>query len=175
MGQAGVGGDGKAGTGTCGDGIVTAPEHCDGADPAGVSCTDLGFDVGEVRCSDLCTYDGSTCEHTFSQVSAGDEHTCAVKTDGTVACWGDDFYGQATPPAGTFSQVSSGEFHTCGVRTDGTAACWGNDDAGRATPPTGTFSQVSAGGDHTCGVQTDGTVECLGFDEFGQATLSAAG
>lgn len=28
------------------------------------------------------------------QVSAGFEHTCGVKTGGTVACWGDNTYGQ---------------------------------------------------------------------------------
>ena len=27
---------------------------------------------------------------TFSAVSAGDLHTCAIRTDGTLACWGDD-------------------------------------------------------------------------------------
>ncbi|PYP95483.1 MAG: hypothetical protein DMD34_06665, partial [Gemmatimonadetes bacterium] len=50
----------------------------------------------------------------------GGFHTCGLKTDGTVACWGDDYYGQATPPAGTFAQVSAGGSHTCGLKTDGT-------------------------------------------------------
>jgi alpha-tubulin suppressor-like RCC1 family protein len=31
-------------------------------------------------------------------VSAGGYHTCGVQTDGTVACWGDETYGQAGPP-----------------------------------------------------------------------------
>ncbi|HXE99954.1 MAG TPA: RCC1 domain-containing protein, partial [Solirubrobacterales bacterium] len=35
-------------------------------------------------------------------VDAGGQHTCGIKTDGTVACWGLDTDGQATPPAGTF-------------------------------------------------------------------------
>src|SRR6266705_1771475 len=50
---------------------------------------------------------------TVSQVSAGCYHSCALRTDGTVACWGLNLYGQATPPAGTFSQVSAGDAHTC--------------------------------------------------------------
>ena len=30
-------------------------------------------------------------------VSAGGAHTCAVQTDGTLACWGHDDHGQANP------------------------------------------------------------------------------
>jgi alpha-tubulin suppressor-like RCC1 family protein len=37
---------------------------------------------------------------TFTAVSAGGDHTCGVKTSGTVVCWGDDSSGEATPPAG---------------------------------------------------------------------------
>ncbi len=103
---------------------------------------------------------------TFTQVSAGVVHTCGVKTDGTVACWGDNDYGQATPPAGTFTQVSAGGCHTCGVKTDGTLACWGDNDYGQATPPAGTFTQVSAGDHHTCGVRTDGTAGLLGVQRL---------
>lgn len=33
-------------------------------------------------------------------VSAGLSHTCAIRSDGTAACWGDNFFGQSTPPAG---------------------------------------------------------------------------
>ena len=62
---------------------------------------------------------------TFSQVTAGYWHTCGVGTDGTLACWGRNANGQATPPAGTFSQVSAAYGYSCGVRTDGTLACWG--------------------------------------------------
>jgi hypothetical protein len=105
----------------------------------------------------------------FTQVSAGCFHTCGVKADGTLACWGRNEDGQATPPAGTFIQVSAGIRHTCGVKTDGTLACWGWNEYGQATPPAGTFSQVSAGGEHTCGVKTGSTLACWGDNMFGQA------
>jgi alpha-tubulin suppressor-like RCC1 family protein len=107
----------------------------------------------------------------YSQVSAGGNHTCGVKTDGTVACWGsnnefasDKVVGQAEPPGGTFTSVSAGDCYTCGVKTDGTVACWGENDYGQATPPTGIFISVSAGGAHACGVKTDGTVACWGYN-----------
>jgi hypothetical protein len=98
-----------------------------------------------------------------------------VRTDGTLVCWGDDTYREATPPAGTFSQVSAGGLHTCGVRTDGTLPCWGYNGDGESTPPAGTFSQVSAaGGSHTCGVRTDGALACWGNNGEGRATPPTA-
>ena len=37
----------------------------------------------------------------FASMSSGVGHTCGLRADdGTVACWGDDAYGQASPPAG---------------------------------------------------------------------------
>src|SRR5216110_2457788 len=90
---------------------------------------------------------------TVAQVSAGADYSCALRTDGTVACWGDNYFGQATPPADAFTQVSAGGSHTCGLKTDGTLACWGNNYSGQATPPSGAFTEVSAGGSHTCGLK----------------------
>jgi alpha-tubulin suppressor-like RCC1 family protein len=106
----------------------------------------------------------------YRQVSAGRGHTCGVQTDGVVACWGENYFGQATPPIGTFTQVSAGGYYTCGVQTDGMVSCWGDNSWGQATPPAGTFTQVSAGFRHTCGVQTDGVVACWGYNRDGEAT-----
>jgi alpha-tubulin suppressor-like RCC1 family protein len=93
-----------------------------------------------------------------------------VRRDGTLACWGYNNYGQATPPTGKFTEVSAGGYHTCAVKTNGTLACWGYNTYGQSTPPAGTFTQVSAGGYHTCGVRRDGTVACWGYNNYGQAT-----
>ena len=98
-----------------------------------------------------------------------------MRTDGSVACWGWDEDGQATPPAGEFSSVSAGEFHTCGVRIDGSVACWGRDVEGQASPPDGEFTSVSAGGQHTCGLRTDGSVACWGDDSYGNTAPSEGG
>ena len=103
----------------------------------------------------------------FASVSAGSLHTCGVRANETVDCWGDNRYGQARPPAGAFRTVSAGGSHTCGVRSDETVTCWGNDRYGQATALTGTFRSVSAGGGHTCGVRTNGTVACWGNDSLG--------
>jgi alpha-tubulin suppressor-like RCC1 family protein len=118
-------------------------------------------------------------------LEAGDYHTCGVKTDGTIACWGAGttntgvypHFGQSITPSGTFTQVSGGVYHTCGVKTDGTIACWGWNYYGQATTSdAGLFDQVKAGGYHTCGLKTDGSVACWGagtttggFADYGQS------
>ncbi len=111
----------------------------------------------------------------FVSISTGSTslHTCALRTDGSVACWGDDRWGQATPPAGRYTAVSAGWLHTCGLRADGAVDCWGDDFDGQATPPAGTFTAVSAGARYTCGLRRDGVVDCWGADDDGQATPPA--
>ena len=106
----------------------------------------------------------------FASVSAGGHHTCGVRTDGAVECWGRNGDGRSSPPGGTFASVSAGGWHTCGVRTDRTVECWGWDDYGEWSPPAGAFASVSAGGVHTCGVRTDGTVDCWGRDGEGESS-----
>lgn len=66
----------------------------------------------------------------------GDIHACGLRVDGTAVCWGDDFFQQASPPAGTFTSLTAGAWHTCGLRPNGTATCWGRADEGQlAVPP----------------------------------------
>ena len=75
-------------------------------------------------------------------VDAGYFHTCAIRGDGTVACWGSNsdresstyHVGQASPPPGTFRSVSAGNFHPCGVRSSGAVDCWGANWFGQAIP-----------------------------------------
>ena len=59
----------------------------------------------------------------------GGGHTCGVRSNGSVACWGGNWGGRSTPPAGSFVSVSAGD-HTCGVRSDGSVACWGRQARG---------------------------------------------
>jgi hypothetical protein len=107
-------------------------------------------------------------------VSAGGYHTCGLRTDGTIACWGENYSGEATPPAGAFTQVSAGGNHTCGLKTDGTIACWGDNFYGQATPPAGTFTQVSAGGGFTCALERDASVACWGSAAIAQTPAPVA-
>jgi hypothetical protein len=111
------------------------------------------------------------------QVSAAQTTTCAVRSSGTVVCWGQESEGLVgSPPSGTFTQVSDGDAHACAVRTDGTLVCWGSDFAPRGVvtgTPSGTFTLVAAGILHNCALRSDGTLACWGDDTYGQATPPA--
>ena len=80
-----------------------------------------------------------------AQLAAGDFHTCARLTDGTVRCWGNNDYGQCGDDTQLVArrspvavrglagavEISAGSFHTCARLTDGTLRCWGSDRSGQ--------------------------------------------
>ena len=82
--------------------------------------------VASVSCG-LLDSDEPTPAVQYASVSAGEEHTCGVKTDGSVECWGWNQYGASNPPAGSFASVSAGHDHTCGLKTDGSIECRGGE------------------------------------------------
>ncbi|MFZ1361236.1 MAG: fibronectin type III domain-containing protein [Candidatus Saccharimonadales bacterium] len=84
------------------------------------------------------------------QVTAGSNHTIAVKDDGTVWSWGYNGYGQlgdgtttqrtlpvqVKDPSGTgnltgVKQVTAGSYYTTAVKDDGTVWAWGNNNNGQ--------------------------------------------
>jgi hypothetical protein len=85
----------NCGQSACGSDLVTYTCSASGWSWTGLSCTgggggDAGADASE-------SPDGST---PGVQVSAGGYHSCGVKADGSVTCWGSNDYGQTTPEAG---------------------------------------------------------------------------
>ena len=132
--------------------------------------------AGRWLASSALTLTGSRATGSVAAVTVGAFHTCAVRTDGTVACWGANWEGQTDVPAGRFSAVTAGARHSCGLRIDGTITCWGDNDWGRQLEaPGGRFSAVSAGEHHTCGLRTGGTITCWGFDGFGETRPWSSG
>ena len=115
----------------------------------------------------------------FSAVSAGNEHTCAIRESGAIECWGSNEYGQTDPPAGSFTAVSAGAAHTCAIRDGGEIECWGWNRYGQAAAPTGSFTAVSAGDSHTCAIRDTGAIECWGANhplaniDYGQTDAPA--
>lgn len=90
----------------------------------------------------------------FQSVSAGTNHTCGIRDDASIACWGAPLGRpisprQATPPAGYFRSVSAGISHACAVRQDGVVLCWGFNGH-RDTFPPGYTAMSSNGNDYLC-------------------------
>ena len=100
----------------------------------------------------------------FSDIAVGRYHTCGLRSDNSVICWGGSHNGQATSPGGEFTAISAGEQHTCGLRPGGQAVCWGkvNYSGVRSEPPSGDFRTINSGDDSICGILTDGSVRCWG-------------
>ncbi|MFN5343768.1 MAG: RCC1 domain-containing protein, partial [Roseiflexaceae bacterium] len=83
---------------------------------------------------------------TFTQISGGSTHTCALNSAGTAYCWGLNDYGNlgdgtttnnnapiaVSMPAGvTFTSITAGVAHTCAITSTGTAYCWGYNVSGQ--------------------------------------------
>ena len=85
-----------------------------------------------------------TFANNWKQVSISKFHAAAIKTDGTLWCWGSNSYGQLgdntvipkSSPVQTIAfgtswkQVSCGVFYTTAIKTDGTLWNWGKNDFG---------------------------------------------
>ena len=137
----------------------------------------------------------------WKQISAGSQHTAAIKTDNTLWVWGYNFNGelgtnnvvyysspvQTTSGGTTWKQVSCGIDHTMAIKTDGTLWTWGsnvygqlgdNTDVNKSSPiqtiSGGTnWKQISIGSNFTtsAALKTDGTLWSWGENQYG--TLGA--
>ncbi|WP_419927275.1 S8 family serine peptidase [Candidatus Poriferisocius sp.] len=101
---------------------------------------------------------------TYTTLTAGFEHSCAITSDGTIDCWGSNDWGQTDAPDGEFTSIATGHLHSCAINTGGTVECWGKSDLNQTQAPAGQFTAVTAGNDFSCGIRPDQTVACWGYD-----------
>ena len=203
-------------TPVCGDGRTVGSEICDGADLRSETCNSQGLTGGTLACQPDCTgFDTSGCylcgdgicsdslgetvsacptDCGFVAISAGGHHTCALRGNGRVWCWGyngDGRLGDGTSTThytpvrvSSLSEVfsiSAGRKHSCALDANAVPWCWGNNAYGQVGD--GTYSNryspvqvsglsraedISAGRWHSCAIDGGGSVWCWGHNNYGQ-------
>ncbi|MBK6311085.1 MAG: hypothetical protein IPF42_11045 [Candidatus Microthrix sp.] len=138
-----------------------------------------------------CT--GSPPPEPIIAVAAGGDHSCALRGDGTVSCWGENFTGALGDGTTTDSRVpvavigianataiAASNFQTCALLADGGVSCWGFNGEGQLGNGTTTDSSVpvlvtgitdatavAIGNSHSCALLADGGVSCWGRNDYG--------
>ena len=128
------------------------------------------------------------------QLAAGEWHSCAVRIDASVVCWGRNDSGQLgdgtmtvraapVPVVGLTGVVAiaAGGQHTCALMQDGTVRCWGSNGSGQlgtgavgmSLTPTNVSGvagaiAVAAGSAYTCALSGGGSLQCWGRNDMGQ-------
>ena len=119
--------------------------------------------------------------------------TCALLSDGTIECWGENLLGlgpdpnsQAIAPtavpgvAGAVAMAIGGTFG-CDLQSSGLVACWGLGPLGQPGTMATSYSAspvvvpgltgvkaIAAGSFHACALLDDGSVACWGDNSSGQ-------
>lgn len=134
-------------------------------------------------------------------IDGGDTHTCAMREDTSIWCWGDNQFGQLglgytggnilSPQMvdpGPWAEMSIGLRHGCAIRPDRSLWCWGNNGWGQlgnnsfltATTPVlvlgnHSWKTVQVGFTHTCAIRDDDSLWCWGNNQFGQVSDNTFG
>ncbi len=163
-------------------------------------------DVGQLGNGSIGGYtstpDTVSGSYSYKMISSGiDSTVCAILTNGSAVCWGENNYGQVGDNSLTdrenpsfvygnyiFKYISAGDESTCGILEDGRALCWGNNDEGELGDGTTAqslvpvsvegnykFSVVSVGFNHACGVLTNGSAVCWGENAHAELGNGSAG
>ena len=103
-----------------------------------------------------------------TQLSAGEFHSVALRTDGSIACWGTDDPDLLTAPPNTFANVSAGTGHSVALRKNGVIVCWGRNHSKQLNAPKGKFRAVSAGAGYSVALRKSGAIACWGEGDDGQ-------
>ncbi|MBI5511833.1 MAG: hypothetical protein HY903_24015 [Deltaproteobacteria bacterium] len=102
----------------------------------------------------------------FTKIACGEHHTCAIVTDGSIACWGLNHLGQTVAPTtGSYVGIAARLHTTCAIRDDATLVCWGDEDARHLTSgvPAGAYKAVTVGHGFACAIRvSDDNVVCWG-------------
>jgi alpha-tubulin suppressor-like RCC1 family protein len=133
----------------------------------------------------------------WKDITVGDQHSIATKSDGSFWAWGTNGAGQLGDSSngatlkkllpskiGTsnnWKSISAGNgYHNIAIKNDGTLWAWGSNDAGQLGDGTklkrnipnqigasADWKIISAGNSHSMAIKNDGTLWGWGFNGFG--------
>lgn len=179
--------------------------HCATRTDGSLRCWGRNIDgqIGNGKAEDgSCTIKTAPFDHGLGwsgNLAAGVNHSCAIRNDGSLWCWGGNQSGQLGDNttvaklapvqigvATDWARVAAGNRTTCATKTSGALYCWGTNgvgqlgvgDLGQRQLPAlvldSAVADVAVGFTHTCAVKTDGTLWCWGSGELGQNGLASS-
>ncbi len=129
-------------------------------------------------------------------ITAGSNHACALRRNGSVVCWGFNHAGElghggsldssATPVSvvgiDDATAIDAKGRRTCVLHASGAVSCWGlvgvdssgidpitiSQDTPELVPEIDNAVDVAVGGMHACAVLATGSVRCWGTNSYGE-------
>src|SRR5205823_12278531 len=121
-------------------------------------------------------------------LTAGANFTCALLSNNSASCWGENAHGElgngrvanSAVPGEVRSDANivalgAGDHHACAILADGSVSCWGGFLVNNVTllpvtmnlpaPPS---IEVTGGAAHACAMKSNGNSFCFGSDNLGQ-------
>lgn len=196
------------------DAAASSPPGNSTPDAAGATSTTADgpdADAGDVTIdwssppSGVTCVDAEDCVNGLDALGATRTETCAVKSDGSLWCWGaaSEFIDGAPVPSkrGELSEVvsvHSAATASCAVKANGSVWCWGYSEAKLFGPSSELVSlggywevyqasepvqisglsnvkSIAVGRQHVCAVDETGGVWCWGNNAYGQLGVSDLG
>jgi alpha-tubulin suppressor-like RCC1 family protein len=116
--------------------------------------------------------------HRYTDISAGEGHTCAIREDAKAVCWGYHADGRNQVrgfadsqgfSAWEYADIATGGPNNCGIRSsDGSLACWNHEKPqywpGSEILAMEGFKSLGAGSTHMCGIDRNDELLCWGSD-----------
>ncbi|MCA9758334.1 MAG: T9SS type A sorting domain-containing protein [Candidatus Eisenbacteria bacterium] len=111
----------------------------------------------------------------FIEIDATRSHCIALRENGSLDAFGNNYWGQCDVPPGTgYIDIAAGDSHSLALRADGSGVGWGKDDFGESTdwpqPNTG-FLAVAAGSEVSIALDAQGTIHAWGRTYEGMADV----